>query len=288
MSLSQRPIHLTFLGCGHIGKALLGALLPSISNPDSPIKGVTVALKHQESQTQLQSHFRNSLAHVNFVYQQNTKAVRNADAILFAFPPDQIHEVLGTPEIREALQHKLVISILARTPHDELKRVIQGNNNGPGDLRIARAMPTMGTEVHESATLLADLGNPREIEAVELAAWIFNSVGKVYRISDDYFDAATGMSAFSNALITVAIQAIARKAVSEGIREEHAIAIASQCIRGMVELILSGISPEELERSLSAPGSITGQAIEGLKESQMEGILGSLLSGAVARARDYT
>ncbi|OQE39795.1 hypothetical protein PENCOP_c006G04319 [Penicillium coprophilum] len=155
------------------------------------------------------------------------------------------------------------------------------------DLRIVRAMPTMGTDIHESATLIGKSSSPLENEALELAAWIFNSVGKVFHVTHDYFDAATGMSAFSNALITTAVQVISQRAVTEGVPKDHAIAITSQCIRGMATLMMSGRSPEQLQWSLSAPGSITGQAISRLEESQLSTILESSLSAAMKRAKDY-
>ncbi|KAJ5868882.1 hypothetical protein N7534_003435, partial [Penicillium rubens] len=46
----------------------------------------------------------------------NIKATANADAILFAFPVDQIQRILGAVEMREALKHKIIISILAQNP----------------------------------------------------------------------------------------------------------------------------------------------------------------------------
>ncbi|GMF78522.1 unnamed protein product [Aspergillus oryzae] len=250
---------------GHIGKALLGGLLPCVAKPGSPVSEITVALRRKESEARLRDLFHSSLAPVNFISGQNINAVKNADAVLFAFPPEQVHEVLGATEMRQALRGKIIISILARTPRDELKRLIDGNDKADGlatnDIRLVRAMPTIGTEVHESATLIGDL------------------------ISHDYFDTATGMSAFCNALTTVAMQTITRKAIAEGIPMENAIAIASQCIRGTVSMVLSGASPQKLEHSLSAPGSITGQAILDLRDSQLPALLESSLSAAITKAK---
>ncbi|RJE25103.1 hypothetical protein PHISCL_02574 [Aspergillus sclerotialis] len=291
MVLAQNPVRLTFLGCGHIGKALLGALLPSISKPGSPISSITVALNRKESEVQLRSLYRDSPAPINFVHSQNIAAVKNADAILFAFPPDQVNNVLGSADMREALERKIIISILARTPRDELNRLIYGNqpqDSAMRDTQIVRAMPTMGTDVHESASLISNPDTPPgsgRNEAMELATWIFNLVGKVFHVSDDYFDTATGMSAFCNALTSVATQIIVQKAVAEGVPRDHAISIASQCIRGSASLMLSGASPEKLQASLSAPGSITGQAISRLKDSQFQDFLESSLSMALARAK---
>ena len=227
---------------------------------------------------------------MNIVSGQNINAVNNADAILLAFPPEQVHQVLEPVEMRQALRDKIIISILARTPQEKLKQLIRRADNTNGlamkDIRLVRAMPTMGTDVQESATLIGDPSSPAEKEAMELAMWMFNLVGKVFKVSPDYFDTATGMSAFCNALTTVALQSIAQEAAAEGVPMEKAVAIASQCMRGMVSMALSGVSPEQLEHSLSAPGSITGQAISGLRDGQLTTLLESSLSAAITRARD--
>ncbi|RMZ45429.1 pyrroline-5-carboxylate reductase [Aspergillus flavus] len=289
MSIVQKPVHLAFLGCGHIGKALLGGLLPCAAQPGSPVSEITVALRRKDSEARLRDLFHSSLAPVNFISGQNINAVKNADAVLFAFSSEQVHEVLGATKMRQALRGKIIISILARTPRDELERLIGGNDKADGlatnDIRLVRAMPTIGTEVHESATLIGDLSSPVEKEAMELAMWMFNLVGKVFEVSHDYFDTATGMSACCNALTTVAIQTITRKAIAEGIPMENAIAIASQCIRGTVSMVLSGASPQKLEHSLSAPGSITELAILGRRDSQLLALLESSLSAAITKAK---
>lgn len=149
---------------GHIGKALLGGLLPCVAQPGSPVSEITVALRRKESEARLRDLFHSSLAPVNFISGQNINAVKNAAAVLFAFPPEQVHEVLGATEMRQALRGKIIISILARTPRGELKRLIGGNDKADGlatnDIRLVRAMPTIGTEVHESATLIGDLSSP--------------------------------------------------------------------------------------------------------------------------------
>ncbi|CAI7577558.1 unnamed protein product [Penicillium bialowiezense] len=291
MALAGRSLRLTFLGCGHIGSALLGAVLPSISKANSPISKITVALNNKEAQTRLQKSFHGKLDPSSILCGRNVEAINNADAVLFAFPPEKIQEVLAGDEMRKSLKHKHIISILARTPRTEVAQIINGQDNvissAFDDLRIVRAMPTMGTEVHESATLIGKSSNPIEQEALELALWIFSSVGKVFHVDHYYFETATGMSAFTNALITTAAQAISQQAVAEGVPKEQAIAIASQCIRGMASLMLSGKSPEHLQWSLSAPGSITGQAISRLQDSQLSTILESSLSAAISRAKDY-
>ncbi|KAL4925237.1 pyrroline-5-carboxylate reductase family protein [Aspergillus undulatus] len=277
------PLRLAFLGCGHIGQALLGALLPAISQPGSLVSDITVALNGQESQLKLKDQYKNSPQPVNFVYKRNRETVAHADAILLAFPPDKMHDVLGATGMREALKHKLIISVLARTPRTQLEQILQ-DGSASSQVRIVRAMPTIGAQVHESATLLANVGDPN---ALEFSSWIFNSLGRVFRVSDDAFDTATGMSAVANALTTMAVQVMARHVARGGVPVEEAVGIISQCMRGTATILLSGTAPEQLQRELSLPGSITGEAVRGLENSQLFNSLEEALSVAIKRARDY-
>lgn len=232
------------------------------------------------------------------MHQQNIEAVKNSDAALLAFPPNRIHDVLGAKGMRESLKDKIVISILARTPREKVQSVFRGGQptNGHGlpntqyNLRIVRAMPTIGASIHESATLIANpaTDSPSEREAVDFAADLFSNLGRVFRIPNDYFDAATGMSAAANALTTVAVQAIVQSAAAHGVPIEDAVGIAAQCVRGTASIMLSGVGPDELEHSLSTPGSITEQAITWFKDGEVNAVLERVLSVAVAKSKDHT
>ncbi|KAJ5279050.1 hypothetical protein N7478_004422 [Penicillium angulare] len=292
MPLARQSIRFTFLGCGFIGSSILRALLPSIKHAGSPISKVTIALNNEDVQERLRESFRGKLDPATFLSRQNVKAVKDSDAVLLALPPENFHEVLSESGMREALQRKTIISILARTTRDEISNILQSHGNfqySPNNKpRIIRAMPTMGAQLKESATLISDIRSPAEQEAMELATWIFSTIGKVFNVTDGYFDEATGMSAFTNAVTTVTVNAIARQAVSSGVPEDHAISIASQCVRGTASLMLAGISPEKLQESLSAPGSITGQAISSLQASTLPYTLQNVLSTALERASDHS
>jgi pyrroline-5-carboxylate reductase len=51
-------------------------------------------------------------------------------------------------------------------------------------------------------------------------------------------------------------------------------------------MILEGTPPDQLKQSLSAPGSITGQAISRLEERGLLELVDSELTGAISRAKN--
>ncbi|KAL2794661.1 hypothetical protein BJX66DRAFT_337626 [Aspergillus keveii] len=324
MPLPQKPLHLAFLGCGHIGKALLTTLLPRLSHPESPVTHITIATSARGPHAQLVEQFGPSPScstsnatipdrgrgrdrgrdRLSFVYAQN------AAAVLFAFPPDRINDALGEEGVREGLRGKIVISLLARTGMRELMRVIQGrNDNSDGDdeaiesesaTSIVRAMPTIAASIHESATLFAipdrgDSGPRRDDEsesepepAIALAKYFFTPLGRTFFVPERHFDTLTGLSAASNAIAAVALQSLAQRAAAYGVPAELANAVVAQCIRGCASVVLRGTEPEDLKVSLSAKGSITGQAIGRFERGGLGGLLEEASQGAIGRARDYT
>jgi pyrroline-5-carboxylate reductase len=341
MPLPQKPLHLTFLGCGtyfpfhhssfltlslilldtgHIGKALLTTLLPRLSHPESPIARITIATSARESHAQLVEQFKPSPScstpdakipdrdrdrdRLSFVHAQNAAAVRAADAVLFAFPPDRINDVLGEDGVSEGLRGKIVISLLARTGMRELCRVIQGDDDeaikSESATSIVRAMPTIAASVHESATLFAipdggDSGPRRNDEsesepepAIALVKYLFTPLGRTFFVPERHFDTLTGLSAASNAIAAVALQSLAQRAAAYGVPAELANAVVAQCIRGCASVVLRGTEPEDLKVSLSAKGSITGQAIGRFERGGLGGLLEEASQGAIGRARDYT
>ncbi|KAL3496054.1 pyrroline-5-carboxylate reductase dimerization-domain-containing protein [Aspergillus germanicus] len=326
MPLPQKPLHLTFLGCGHIGKALLTTLLPRLSHPESPIAHITIATSARESHAQLVEQFQTPSStskaripdrerdrdrgRLSFVYAQNAAAVRAADAVLFAFPPDRINDVLGEEVVREGLRGKIVISLLARTGMRELHRAIRGNDEViefECATSIVRAMPTIAASVHESATLFAvpdEAGSPYVLAgsrgdsdsdsdfdfepAIALAKYLLAPLGQTFFVPERHFDTLTGLSAASNAIAAVALQSLAQRATAYGVPAELANAVAAQCIRGSASVVLRGTAPDELRMSLSAKGSITGQAIGRLEECGLDGLLEKAIQGAIERAGDYT
>lgn len=248
-----------------------------------------MAVSRPESQAQLQRQFHDTTGTIiHFVHGENVEAVQEADAVLLAFPPEETTAILSSSGMKEAVQGKIVISMLARVPRAEISRLLQEETNAScnsENVQIVRAMPSIGTAAHESATFIASIG-PAQDKAMELTRWIFSAVGKVFYVSDEHFDTITGMCAFSNALITTSIQAIAQRTSGEGVPMEQALAVSAQCMRGSLALILSGTRPEQLQASLSAPGSITGQAIQALQDDRLAAFQDLVLRAAISRARE--
>ncbi|KAL4794100.1 hypothetical protein BDV19DRAFT_390611 [Aspergillus venezuelensis] len=264
-------------------------MLPTVTQSGSLISKITVAVNSTDSHARLQSEFCDPVSPVTFLLRQNLEAVQSADAVVLAFPPNNLHYALDATGMKQALQQKHVISLLARTPRHEIEDVLRIGETGLGvttNLKLVRAMPTIGAAIHESATLLTDAQSSAAKETVELAAWMFGCLGRVFRITDECMDAATGVSALANALTTVAINHIVQIAVANGVAREDVVGVVAQCVRGTASMLLSDIEVGQLQDSLSSPGSITEQAISQL-ERGLPKVLEVAASVAIARATNY-
>lgn len=273
-----------------MGKALLTALLPSVGKPESPISRISVAVRNQASSERLSAEFSHNTAPIDFTSNANVKVAENADAVLLSFPPYLVNDVLGAPSMQRVLERKLIISILAGISTGHIKDAIHGagtdgKKRTEDKTTVIRAMPNIGTRIHESASLLAIPHNPADNRYLNLVSWIFQHAGKVYPIPDSIFEAATGPSAVSYALTTVATEAIVNQCVEEGIPRHTALHIASQYVRGASPLVSTGMDPAHLGESLSAPGSITGQAISEFEQGNLRTMLADTVFKAVQKAK---
>lgn len=71
----------------------------------------------------------------------NAEGVRRADVVILGCKPQMYAEVLGEEGTREALEGKLLVSILAGVKIAALKEVV------PNSTRVVRAMPNTASKV---------------------------------------------------------------------------------------------------------------------------------------------
>lgn len=163
---------LTVLGCGTMGVAILSGILssptiaslftpsshlhhPSISGtstplfPPAPSEGplpppnlptrFLACVKRPQSGTRL----RASLPHpaVEIFVNENVKAVQEAQVVLLGCKPQVCEEILTQEGMREALEGKLLVSILAGVKSERLVELC------PPSTRVVRAMPNTASKV---------------------------------------------------------------------------------------------------------------------------------------------
>ncbi|KAL8814604.1 MAG: hypothetical protein Q9223_006182 [Gallowayella weberi] len=323
--VSPSPNTLTILGCGTLGSAILFGLLAS-STEGAPTKEVNGAqdqleekgwsnghchealdddrslrkpshiiacVRTEESQEHLRkelANFEHSLS-VAIVRGDNAGAVQAADTVLLGCQPQDLNACIGAPAVRNALEGKLLISILAGVSIPQIEEVLQltkpetttkvngfhPSKESLGTTAIVRAMPNTASYVRASTTVITScsIASPADVRFVE---WLFTSIGTVTRITAAQFDACTALCGSTPAFFAHFIESLLDGAVAVGLKRSEAQVMAANTMKGVATLILAGEQPETVKEKVATPG---GSTIQGLLELERKAFRGTVADALI-------
>jgi len=262
-----------FIGAGNMAEALVKGLLTSgIFTKDQVIMSDVV----QERLDLM------SLLYGVKTARKNTDVVKFSDLVVLAVKPNQINEVLL--EIKGLLiPKKILISIAAGISTSSISEILKKRT------KLVRVMPNTPALVLAGASVLYcnSLVNREERENVRR---IFESIGVAYVIeNEDLLDAVTGLSGSGPAFVAMFIEALSDGGVKMGLSRNMAVRLAAQTVYGTAKMVLeSGIHPAELKDRVASPA---GTTIEGIKELEVHGFRGGVISAvesAIRRSKELS
>lgn len=252
---------ITIIGGGNIGGSIaLGLLkseqiLPSALTVSDRMQSILDKFQAQGAQTS----------------SDNKEACKNADIIILAIKPYQVHTIIE--EIKPVLNPgKIVISIAAGIGLPSLEEWIDGKS------QVFRVMPNTAIAIQESMTLIST--NVKSEETRNLVLHIFDQLGKAIIITEELMASATVLASCGIAFALRYMRAAMQGGIEIGFSSEMAQFITAQTVKGATELILeSGRHPEQEIDKVTTPRGIT---ITGLNEMEHKGFSSSLIQGLIA------
>ncbi|CAG8792363.1 71_t:CDS:2, partial [Racocetra persica] len=182
------------LGCGTMGKAILTGILNdmngviknnySVSGASFKPRKFIACVSGDESAQKVINLFGEL---VTVVAGQNAKGVSEADVVLLCTKPQIAKTILTDDGMAEALENKLIISILAGVSICQLKEWV------PTSTKIIRAMPNTPCMIQEGMTVLSCPTNANADDRA-FAMWVFSALGRVRVLDEKYLDTVTGLS----------------------------------------------------------------------------------------------
>src|SRR5215471_13170050 len=212
---------LAILGAGKIGETLIRGLLDAHA---IDVGNVIVTAVHQQRLDLLQERFqvKGTLS--------NQDAVRSADIVVLSVKPQTVPLVLS--EIAGLIKPtQLLISVAAAVTTAAIERSL----NAP--VPVIRAMPNTPCQLKKGMTGIAAGRNVSQ-EHIELAKYIFNSVGRTIVADEKYMDAITGLSASGPAFIYIVIESLAEAGVKCGLPRDMATELAAQTVLGAGAMVI--------------------------------------------------
>lgn len=239
-----------FIGCGNMGKAILGGLIAS----GQVLPGqIWVYTPSPDKVAALHDQFGINAA------ESAQEVAQIADIIFAAVKPGIMIKVLS--EITSSLnKDSLVVSIAAGITLDQLARAL-GH-----DRKIIRAMPNTPALVNAGMTSVTPnaLVTPEDTADV---LNIFRCFGEAEVIAEPMIHPVVGVSGSSPAYVFMFIEAMADAAVLGGMPRAQAYKFAAQAVMGSAKMVLeTGEHPGALKDMVCSPGGTTIEAVRVLEE----------------------
>lgn len=246
----------------------------------------TAHVKSQASYDRLQQHLSTHSDRVVVSHGDGkvAEAAQDADIVLLGILPNELKSFLKTAGLVGALKDKVVVSMLAGVPTKELGDELN-TISGSGDWQVARIIPTIGSQIGESVTLIADPDQTDHRAHFQLIDEVFSSIGSVQHVPENQMDAATAIGAAVHALAIVATDSVTDASVASGMPRATAQALTAACLKSAGALFSQGgMTPESMKAAMSTPSGITLNALVNLDATVRAGI-SSATKGAIEYAR---
>lgn len=249
--------NLAIIGCGTLGKAILGGLVTRrFLSPER----LVVTTRHVERAEQLQNQFQVRATTDNYA------ACRDANIILLTLKPQQIPELLQDAKMQELLTDKLIISAAAGITLRQLEQWLPKSG-------VIRAMPNTPCLVGEGMTVLACNARIQEAQ-INTAKQIFASVGHCMVLEDKHMDAVTSLNSSGPAFVYVMLESLADGGVMMGLAHDVALKIAAQVFQGAAKMVLqTGLHPAALRDQVTTPAGCTIAGLLTMEDGRIRSIL---------------
>lgn len=219
----------------------------------------------------------------------NLTSLKAADVVLLGCKPYMVNDLLGQEGMREALAGKLLISVCAGVPVEQMEKALYGgppsnNTDREHRCRLVRALPNMASMIRQGMTVVATSAPALPEEDTKLITWMFECVGEVMYLAPNMMDISTALAGSAGPFFSLILEGAVDGAVAMGMPRADALKMASTTMRGTAELVLSGEHPAVFREKASSPGGCTIGGLLVLEEAGARGNMAKALREATVVA----
>jgi len=219
-------------------------------------------------------------AAVEICIANNIQAVKQSNVILLCCKPQVAHIILNEAGMREALENKLLISILAGVTIDQLTQMV-----GP-TTQVVRAMPNTPCKIREGMTIVSTLDENQPLNR-SIILNIFSSIGRCRFLDEKHFDACTALGGSGPAFAAIFLEAMADGGVMMGLPRAEALELAAQTLQGTARMALQpGAHPARIKDAVTTPGGCTIAGLLALEDGKVRSTIARAIQIATERASE--
>jgi len=267
--------HITFIGGGNMGRALIGGLLAS----GLSAKQITVVEPFAATAEKLKADF--SVAIINSIDQLQFDSKLEHVVVMAVKPQDFKQVALSlAPHLKTIdAQRLLIISIAAGIRFSNMTSWL-------GHSHCVRAMPNTPALIGMGITGLC-AGTSVDAQACAKAAALCNAVGQSVWVKDEnLIDAVTALSGSGPAYVFAFLEALQSGGEKLGLDSATARALAYATLQGAAQLAVnSDESAGSLREKVTSKGGTTAAALAVLQERDWQAILEAALAAAAKRGQ---
>jgi pyrroline-5-carboxylate reductase len=267
--------HITFIGGGNMGRALIGGLLAS----GLQAKQITVVEPFTATAEKLKADF--AVAIVNSIDGLQIDSKLEHVVVMAVKPQDFKQVALSLAPHLKAIdaQRLLIISIAAGIRLSSMANWLSHS-------RCIRAMPNTPALIGMGMTGLC-AGASVDAQACSQAAALCNAVGQSVWVKDEnLIDAVTALSGSGPAYVFAFLEALQSGGEKLGLDPVAARALAYATLQGAAQLAINADeSAGSLREKVTSKGGTTAAALAVLQESNWQGILEAALAAAAKRGQ---
>ncbi|MCC7305817.1 MAG: pyrroline-5-carboxylate reductase [Alphaproteobacteria bacterium] len=266
--------HITLVGCGNMGRALLQGWLQAKI-------GARYFIVEPEG---LPETFRDSLSITYAGKQEEIEdAIKKSDIIVMAIKPQIMDEICKS--IKPYISKKaLILSIAAG-------RTIAGFEAAFGEAQpVIRCMPNTPASIGKGMSVLTANKNAGD-DQKKFAEKLMKCVGEAEWTEDEnLMNAVTALSGSGPAYVFYLVEALAKAGQKAGLKPALAMTLARQMVVGAAALAEArpDISAEQLRRNVTSPGGTTEAALNILMNGELQKLLDEALQAAIARGEELS
>lgn len=271
-----RQFHITLVGCGKMGSALIEGWQQA-----DLLKRVDI-LDPELTQDVIQKRFTH---HENLFHVKLAASLTYADSdlLILAVKPQIMDQICA--DICDSLPTDLpVLSIAAGKDI----RYFQKNLND--SQAVIRTMPNTPAAIGEGITALYATDNVTDAQK-EMATALMSAAGKTIWLEDEaLMDSVTAVSGSGPAYVFHLIEALASAGTKVGLSEDQAMQLARQTIIGAAALAKeeADTPAATLRQNVTSKGGTTEAALNILMKGDFQDIMDKAVAAATKRGKDLS
>ncbi|MCA0971975.1 pyrroline-5-carboxylate reductase [Halobacillus litoralis] len=264
---------IAFLGAGSMAEAMISGMAES-----GTIAKENIIVTNRSNQDRLNSiHEKYG---VRTVLKDNLD-FSEVDQFILAMKPKDIDTVLA--DLKDKIQpNQVLVSVLAGISTSYMEERLNENQ------QVIRVMPNTSSMLRESATAVCP-GRYADMEKVEVAKELLQSIGEVFVIEEDKMDVFTGIAGSGPAYFYYLMEHIEETGLQEGMDSETLREIGAQTLLGAAKMMLErDESPTELRENVTSPNGTTAAGLDALNANGGGRAISEAVKGAASRSKELS